>query len=717
MDDRNSVISTPAEVDGDDVTIWALPEGAIARLGRGREPDIAFSPDGQYLGIGTSLGLWMYDLTTLSPTALWETERGMIGCIAFSPNGRWIAASNSDNILKVLNIQNGACLIQVETDEYITGLTFSQDNRYLTVAYASSSTVEVWRSETGEPDGQYYTDTEIAGFHRPISISPDSQLIASTCSSETYHNADEVVVWEVGKDEQIVSLTEHVYRVSTLCFSPCGKFLASGGEDGTVYVWDVNTWQQVKCYTDFDRVYRIIPSWTPDGILHAAIVHYDDTSPATISVRDLESNEQLYTDQVWGNTAQFSDSNDWGNTVVLSDGSRLAYECRHEFINVWTSDTPIKRQFTHSPISFPASAHLPYAFTTTVFSDDSKTLAVKHHHEGVILWDIESKRSRPAIKVESVGKNQFVHKSDSGKLYVTSIKDDNVKLWEVDGDGVPLIEGTGRKYWSAFPALAPTGTLFAYADDDGNLKVWDVIKGKQLYKLPHPLIEDHEFYEEDDFFDEDEDYMHDEEEGNAVKAVKFSYDGKLLASEATYGDVIVWNLKRRKAIGTFPSDMGGSSIIGFSPDGQYLACNGDEILLWNTAQCKLHKTGLNQGPFEFINFSPDGQYLACSGNETFLYDLKQGEIHVMLSVPQECDRMGAATFSACSRYLAAGAWWEEGLEKMPICLWEVQTGKHLTTFWGHPTDVQALAFSPDNTLLASASYDGTILLWNLTPYL
>ncbi len=716
MKDKKAITPVSESMVGDDVTTWALPEGTIARLGRGRKPDIAFSPDGQYFGIGTSLGLWMYNLATLSPIALWETERGMVGRIAFSPNGRWIAASNSDNILKVLNIQNGACLIQVETEDYITGLTFSHDNHYLAAAYASSSTVEVWRSETGEPDGQYYTDTEIAGFHRPISISPDSQLIVSTGSSETYHNADEVVVWEVGKEQQIVSLNEHLSRVSTLCFSPCGKFLASGGEDGTVYMWDVNTWQQVRKYTDYGHVYRIIPSWTPDGILRAAIVHYEDTTPATISVCDLESNEQLYTDQVWGNTGQFSDPDDWGNTVVLSDGSRLVYESRHEFINVWTSDDPVKRQFTHSPISFPDSAHLPVAFPTTVFSDDGKTLAVKHHHEGVILWDIESKRSRPAIKVESAGKNQFVHKTDSGKLYVTSIKDDNVKLWEADGNGIPLIEGTGRKYWSAFPTLAPTGTLFAYADEDGNIKVWDVIEGKQLYKLPHPLIEDHEFYEEDDFFDEDDDYMDDEEDGDTIKTVKFSYDGKFLASESTYGDVIVWDLKRRKVIGAFPSGI-EPSIIGFSPCGQYLACNGDEILLWNIAQCKLHKTGLNQGPFEFINFSPDGQYLACSGDETFLYNLKQGEIHVVLSGLQECNRMYAAAFSSCSRYLAAGAWWEDGLEKMPICLWEVETGKHLTTFWGHPTDVQALAFSPDNTLLASASYDGTILLWDLTPYL
>ena len=692
------------------VHTWALPDGAIARLGRGRKPDIVFSPDGKYLGVGTSLGLWLYNLETLSPIALWETKRGLVGRIAFSPNGEWIATSNSDYVLKVLDLNSGVSKTQIETEDYITGLIFSPDNHSIAAAYARTSTVEVWNVETGESDAQYYTDNEIAYYYRTINISPNSQLIASTCKSESYHNADEIVVWEVGKQSPIVSLNEHHSWVSTLCFSPCGQFLASGGEDGTVYVWDVDTWQQVKKYTDYGDVYRIIPSYSTDGILRAVIIDYDDTDPVSITVCDLESGEQLYKDQVWGNTVQFSDKSDWGNAIEFSNGSQLAYECRHEFINVWTLDNPIKRQFTHSPISFPTSA---------VFSEDGLTLAVEHHHEGVVLWDIESKRSRPAINVESAGKNQFVYKTQNGQLFVASIKDDNAMLWEAD-DETPLIEGTGRKYWSAFPVLSPTGKLFAYASEDGKIKVFDVKNGKQLYVLPHPLIEYPEYYEEDDFFDEDddddEDYIDDGEDVDTIKTVKFSYDDKHLASESTYGGIKVWNIVQRKVIASFSSDL-VPSIIGFSPCGQYLACNGDRILLWNTAQSKLQKTELNQGSFEFIEFSPDGRYLACSGYETFLYNLERGEIHTHLTLPQECDRLYAAAFSTCSKYLAAGGWWTEGLEKVPICLWEIQTGRHITTFWGHPTDIQALAFSPDNKLLASASYDGTILLWDLTPYI
>ena len=62
-------------------------------------------------------------------------------------------------------------------------------------------------------------------------------------------------------------------------------------------------------------------------------------------------------------------------------------------------------------------------------------------------------------------------------------------------------------------------------------------------------------------------------------------------------------------------------------------------------------------------------------------------------------------------------WWQSGFKKVPIHLWETETGKQIATFLGHPTDIQGLAFSSNNELLASASFDGSILLWDLTPYL
>ena len=102
MENQKPSIPVPIGSLEGDVTTWALPEGAIARLGRGgSEPEMTFSADGQYLAIGTCLGLWLYDLATLSPIALLEAERGVVESVTFSPNGKWIAASYLGRILKI----------------------------------------------------------------------------------------------------------------------------------------------------------------------------------------------------------------------------------------------------------------------------------------------------------------------------------------------------------------------------------------------------------------------------------------------------------------------------------------------------------------------------------------------------------------------------------------------------------------------------------------
>ena len=671
MEDQKTSIPIQVGSFEGDVTTWVLPEGALARLGRGSEPKMTFSPDGKYLVIGTCIGLWIYELATLSPVAFWEVEQWVVGAVAFSPNGKWIAANKSGGKILILNVQNGTCLTQMKSEEFIHSMTFSDDNRFLAAAYYTSPDVAVWHAETGKPFARFTPDPERAGTYRPICFSPDTRLIASTFRLSATDEAESIIVWSMESREKVASLSAHTRCVTTLCFSPCGKFLATGGEDGTVYVWDVSTWEQVQCYTDYGDVYGITPSYSPEGILFAAIDTYDKMGPATISVRNLESGEELYTDQVWGNTIDFSYTGDWGNTVVFSNGSQLAYECRHESINVWTTDNPTKRQFTHSPISFPTSA---------VFSGDGKTLAVQHHHEGVVLWDIVTKRSRPAIKDVLAGKNQFVHKTDDGKLYATSIQNDTVTLWEADSDEMPLIETTGREYWSAFPVLSPTGTLFACADGDGNIHVWDVKNRERIFKLTHPLEPS------DNKVDDDED------DGDFVDELEFSHDGKLLVSESKTRNVKLWDMELGQEIELLSS----CKVTGFRfcDCGQHLVCFGDEVIpYWDIT----HR--------EFCE------------DDNCLYESKKYKIERRLSLPKEYEYIEKPVFTTCGQYIAFITSWNKVTKSYPICLFEAESGKHLVTFRGHSSDGTALVLSPDNKLLASASHDGTVLLWDLTPYI
>ena len=152
MENRNSFAPAPCSVGGEDVTTWDLPEGAIARLGRGSVRDMAFSPDGQYFAVGTSIGLWLYELPTLSPIALLDTARGTISAVAFSADSRWILTYTFVENLKVWDVQSGTCVTQIEipNERHCPRSVFSQDGRHIAAAsHESNGKIYIWCARTG----------------------------------------------------------------------------------------------------------------------------------------------------------------------------------------------------------------------------------------------------------------------------------------------------------------------------------------------------------------------------------------------------------------------------------------------------------------------------------------------------------------------------------------------------------------------------------------
>jgi WD40 repeat protein len=78
--------------------LLALPEGAVARLGKGIVNEIAFSPDGKILAIASSIGVWLYDVKTFVEIGLLETEE-FVRSVAFSPDGSSLASGSGDGTI------------------------------------------------------------------------------------------------------------------------------------------------------------------------------------------------------------------------------------------------------------------------------------------------------------------------------------------------------------------------------------------------------------------------------------------------------------------------------------------------------------------------------------------------------------------------------------------------------------------------------------------
>ncbi len=658
--EKKKLASPIVGANGDDVTTWALPEGAIARLGRGSVRDMAFSPDGQYFAVASEIGLWLYELPTLSPIALSDTERGMTDSVTFSPDNRRIATHTLVGNLKIWDIEHSVCTVEVDDHgrSYISNPVFLQDGQRITaVSYERNGKIYVWCAHTGTQ----LSETEIGETHgiHPFQFSADMRLLVGR-RRETKSDPESILVWHVETGEQIRCFTGYPENMEKLCFSLDGRHLAAGSADGTIQVWDLESGQITTTYTDYGDV-QIFPHYSPENGLIAAAV-----SDRNVEVWHIEAEKKIDTFQYRGN-------NRYRRACFSENGKQLAVAIESE-IQIW-----IKGNNSDAHTLSTLHGHIP-SMDTLAFSPDEKTFAAGFWGDNVLLWDVASKRSYRPHGEQLPGTSHNVYGSPNGKIISINSRGNNLNISEV-GKSEPVAEligpegGLGRA-----EAYSPTGDRIARADKDDNIHIWeristlnDTTENESWRKHP-TVINDAEFIDGLKF---------------SLNGLAFSPDGKRLASisRSTDSKACLWDVNSGRQI--------------------------TELHFTLPPERRSYHRGDNG-----IAFSPRGNIIAGGKwGEIVLWDATDGKTLMTLPQPQESQRPFTLCFAPCGQYLASGAWWQGGLQKVPIRLWEVATGKNIATFWGHTTDVQCFAFSQDGTLLVSGGHDGAIYLWDLKPHL
>ncbi len=247
--------------------------------------------------------------------------------IAYSPDGKWMATASGDpgiyGVAKLWSVESNGAVKPVrelvETQDVVFSVAFSADGKKVAAAGADR-TIRVFEVETGKTLVQI---EDHADWIFAIAFSPDGKRLASASRDKTSK------VFDIEKKESLVTFPGHAQPVYTVSFTPDGKQVATGGEDNQIRVWDPDKdGRQVRNIGGFGGiVFRL--RYTPDGQALVAcsadkVVHV--FKPSGTSIRKLTGHQDWVYSLAISRDGKTIASGSWDGDVRLwnlADGKPL----------------------------------------------------------------------------------------------------------------------------------------------------------------------------------------------------------------------------------------------------------------------------------------------------------------------------------------------------------------------------------------------------------
>jgi WD40 repeat protein len=359
----------------------------------------------------------------------------------------------------------------------------------------------------------------------------------------------------------------------------------------------------------------------------------------------------------------------------------------------------------------------------TLWAISPDTRLIASATDDLTLWEVSSGKS-----VDTISQPSWVTAVAFGpaaKLLATGHDDGVVRVWDVAGRGLRH-EFPGPKRPISAVAFNAAGTLLASAGEDRIICLWDIETGRLAGTLEghtdriqalawHP--KDHRLvsggwdttarvWNTQTF----EPVIILNGHADQVTTLTFSPDGSLLACADSANAIHLWDSDAGKSLHVLKEHEEEIRCLAFAPDGQRLASSGADrvIHLWDARQGQLlSRRGDQILQRTQVAITPDGSRLAstCGGAGLRIWDTTGSGMEIR---PQEDGTMHVLAGSPDGKLLAGGG----GDNRVRI--WESSTGKIHTVLEGQKGKVAAATFSPDSTILASASdVDGMVWLWNV----
>jgi len=273
--------------------------------------------------------------------------------------------------------------------------------------------------------------------------------------------------------------------------------------------------------------------------------------------------------------------------------------------------------------------------------------------------------------------------SPDGLTLASGALDGEVRLWRV-ADGTPVTSFAGHTENVSGVAFSADGQSLFTAGWDNCVKKW------RLDSDPPEAVANRTNHQD------------------WIEALAITADRSRIATCARDGEVLLWgtgSLARQHSASTGRSEC---HSLAFAPDGAILAAGdaaGRIHLLDGTNLSAIRSFTVHAATVYGLSFAPAGDQLLSGGADNRLKRIRPSDGVELGQLSGPLDIVyGVAVDGKASRVAGVG-------NEVYLRVWDYDNGALVKKLHGHGNTVRAAAFSPDGSIIATSSYDNTIVLW------